>query len=533
MSLQPLPKNATVAMLGAGISGLTFTYFLSKLRPDLSFQIFEKSNRPGGWMCSPRLLVSDSHESIILEKGPRTLRGVKNGSLFMIDILRNLNLHDEVEVIHKSSKANRKYITDAQGEIVQVPNSFTTAVDFFKRVQCLDGSLISGLIKEPFVKSSSHDETVEQFFRRRFGSTVLTENVASAIIHGVYAGDIGKLSIKSVMPFLKDIETQSGSVIKHVFKSMIKSKKPNKSPPSVELELYEKLISPQANLPTLQSNLKSFPMIKLKNGMETLPKYLAQYLEYNTNTEIHYDTPVNECDPKLGQVNGQSFDHIRSTINTHSLAQSIQSSDSLVSKLKGVSYVSIFLTNVYTKKPILLPKDKPGFGFLRPRHLSIENNAQALLGVIYDSDIENHVQSLFNKEKTTPSGEYNKITMMMGGHYYNHWNIPSNKLNLKIVLDVLQEKLNVDVSKYNLKIIEEGQELQVDSIGDDDIVVSCSLHRDCIPQYNLGYQELKQDVLDLVEKEHYKLSFGGTVFAEGIGVPDCVSNSFTDAVKLM
>lgn len=532
MSLKVLPKNSKVAVLGAGILGLTFTYFLSKLRPDVNFEIFEKSNRPGGWMSLPHLHVSDTNEFILLEKGPRTLRGVKNGSLFMIDILRSLNLQDQVEVIHKSSNANRKYITDAQGEIVQVPNSFRTTIDFFKRVQWVDGKLIKGLIKEPFVKPSDQDETVEQFFRRRLGSTVLTDNVASAIIHGVYAGDIGKLSIKSVMPFLKDVESQSGSIVKHVLKSITKKRKNDEPDLSVELQLYENLISPQADLQALQSNLKAYPMIKLKDGMESLPKHLANYLVNNTNTKIHYGTPVEQCDPKNGQVNGQSFDHIRSAINTHSLAQSLPLGNTLIPELKSVQYVSIFLTNVYTKKPILLPKNKSGFGFLRPRHLNIDNNPQALLGTIYDSDIENNAQSLFTEEKVTPC-EYNKITIMMGGHYYNNWNIPSNKLNLKIVKDVLQEKLNVDLSKYTVKIIDEGEELKVDSIGPNDIIISYSLHKDCIPQYNLGYQELKTKVLDRLKKEHFKLSFGGTVFAEGIGVPDCISNSFTDAVKLM
>ncbi|KAG5421259.1 HEM14 [Candida metapsilosis] len=532
MSLQALPQKSKVAVLGAGISGLTFTYFLSKLRPDLSFHIFEKSNRPGGWIYSPHLHVTKTNESILLEKGPRTLRGVKNGSLFMIDILRNLNFQDQVEVIHQSSNANRKYITDAEGEIVQVPNSFATAINFFKRVHCVDGNLIRGLFKEPFVKPLDSDETVEQFFKRRFGSTVLTDNVASAIMHGIYAGDIGKLSIKSVMPFLKDIEAESGSVLKHILKSSMRKKNQITSEVSTELNLYEQLISPHANLLALQSNLKPFPMIKLKDGMETFPKHLAEYLVANTNTKIHYNTPVEQCDPKVGQVNGQSFDLVRSTINTHALAKSIPLSNPLVPMLKSVEYASIFLTNVYSKSPILLPKDKPGFGFLRPRYQNIDNNTQALLGTIYDSDIENNVQSLFTEWRANP-GEYNKVTMMMGGHYYNHWNIPSNKLNIKIVKDVLQEKLNVDLSKYNIRVIEEGQELEVDSIGSDDIMISYNLHKECIPQYNLGYQELKATVLDILEKNHYKLSFGGTVFAEGLGVPDCVSNSFTDAIKLM
>ena len=34
------------------------------------------------------------------------------------------------------------------------------------------------------MKPIKEDETIEQFFKRRLGSTVLTDNVASSIIHG-------------------------------------------------------------------------------------------------------------------------------------------------------------------------------------------------------------------------------------------------------------------------------------------------------------------------------------------------------------
>lgn len=124
---------------------------------------------------------------------------------------------------------------------------------------------------------------------------MLTDNVASAIIHGVYAGDIGKLSIKSVMPFLKDVESQSGSIVKHVLKSITKKRKNDEPDLSVELQLYENLISPQADLQALQSNLKAYPMIKLKDGMESLPKHLANYLVNNTNTKFTMGPQLNNA----------------------------------------------------------------------------------------------------------------------------------------------------------------------------------------------------------------------------------------------
>ena len=106
-----------------------------------------------------------------------------------------------------------------------MPNSIGTTIEFLKNVKCVDRKLITGILKEPFVKPIKEDETIEQFFKRRLGSTVLTDNVASSIIHGIYAGDVGKLSIKSIMSFMKDIENQSGSIVKHIFKSLYSNKK--------------------------------------------------------------------------------------------------------------------------------------------------------------------------------------------------------------------------------------------------------------------------------------------------------------------
>ena len=65
-------------------------------------------------------------------------------------------------------------------------------------------------------------------------------------------------------------------------------------------------------------------MIKLHDGMETLPKYLAEYLINNTNTKIEYNTSIQDIDAVTGKINGESYDHIRSTINTHDLAKHYQ-----------------------------------------------------------------------------------------------------------------------------------------------------------------------------------------------------------------
>lgn len=57
------------------------------------------------------------------------------------------------------------------------------------------------------------DESVDSFMTRRFGAP-LAQNVLSAVLHGIYAGDSRTLSVRSVMPFLWDAERTHGSVLR-------------------------------------------------------------------------------------------------------------------------------------------------------------------------------------------------------------------------------------------------------------------------------------------------------------------------------
>ena len=48
--------------------------------------------------------------------------------------------------------------------------------------------------------ASDEDESVYDFLHRRLGTTKAPDMVASAVLHGIYAGDITQLSAKSLLP---------------------------------------------------------------------------------------------------------------------------------------------------------------------------------------------------------------------------------------------------------------------------------------------------------------------------------------------
>lgn len=549
MSLRSVPINGKVAVLGAGISGLSFSYFLHKLRPDVSIEIFERKLEVGGWIKTQRLATPNGE--IVMEKGPRTLRGVSSGTLLIVDMLKNLKLENEVQVLSKSSVANKKYLLNQDRKLIQVPDGIFSGGRFLAESGLMEMRFFWGILKEPFVKKrgdkvesggesvkstdklvQSTDESIESFFLRRFGNKILTSKVLSAILHGVYAGDVAKLSVNSILPQLPQMEKESGSIVRSVMNKVFTKKAPLKLPS--ELEYYEATISPQAHLADLSKDLKKYPMMKLASGLQKFPLELAKFLKSTGKVKIHTDIALLTVD-----ISGEivldtgvyKFDHIHSTIPAFELAKVLRGSQDISNLLDTVKYADIFLVNVYSPSGKLIPQGKNGFGFLVPKH-EISSNPDCLLGVIYDSDVEKHVSSLFSTERNKLQGKpYHKITLMMGGHYYNDMSTPSASVNLKIVKKVLQEHCGMDAST-NLIIRDEASMTEkLLKMGENDIVISYNYHEKCIPQYNVGYGETKDKMGKLLEVQP-KISLGGMAFGLGVGVPDCVVDGLKGAIAI-
>jgi oxygen-dependent protoporphyrinogen oxidase len=549
MSLRSVPINGKVAVLGAGISGLSFSYFLHKLRPDVSIEIFERKLEVGGWIKTQRLATPNGE--IVMEKGPRTLRGVSSGTLLIVDMLKNLKLENEVQVLSKSSVANKKYLLNQDKKLIQVPDGIFSVGRFLAESGLMEMRFFWGILKEPFVKKrgdkvesgdesvkstdklvQSTDESIESFFLRRFGNKILTSKVLSAILHGVYAGDVAKLSVNSILPQLPQMEKESGSIVRSVMNKVFTKRAPLKLPS--ELEYYEATISPQAHFADLSKDLKKYPMMKLASGLQKFPLELAKFLKSTGKVKIHTDVVLLTVD-----VSGEivldtgvyKFDHIHSTIPAFELAKVLRGSQDISNLLDTVKYADIFLVNVYSPSGKLIPQGKNGFGFLVPKH-EISSNPDCLLGVIYDSDVEKHVSSLFSTETNKLQGKpYHKITLMMGGHYYNDMSTPSASVNLKIVKKVLQEHCGMDASTNLIIRDEASMSEKLLKMGENDIVISYNYHEKCIPQYNVGYGETKDKMGKLLEVQP-KISLGGMAFGLGVGVPDCVVDGLKGAIAI-
>jgi protoporphyrinogen/coproporphyrinogen III oxidase len=102
--------------------------------------------------------------------------------------------------------------------LTNILNNITTVIQepIFK-------GAISGLISEPNVEardSSLQDESVGDFVTRRLGQP-LADNLVSALLHGIYAGDLYKLSARTIFPLFWHLEKISDSgIVGEIVKQM-------------------------------------------------------------------------------------------------------------------------------------------------------------------------------------------------------------------------------------------------------------------------------------------------------------------------
>ncbi len=77
----------SVAIIGAGITGLSSAYFLKQQDPNIDVTIFEASNRPGGKIQSYR------KDGYMIELGPESYLGRKT---IMTELAKDIGLEQDI-----------------------------------------------------------------------------------------------------------------------------------------------------------------------------------------------------------------------------------------------------------------------------------------------------------------------------------------------------------------------------------------------------------------------------------------------------
>lgn len=442
-----------IVILGAGISGLATGWFLKqRLGEQIRLTLIEKSSRAGGWIQTIQT------EEFLFEQGPRSCRtkGIGQETLALIEALE---LQDQVLVPHPD--ARNRYIYTPRG-LQRLPRHLWE-IPF----NPLTRSWMSALWRDwQMPKSQVEDESIEAFFSRRLGRSWV-DQLIDPFVSGIYAGDCRRLSLRSCFPLFHQWEQQQGSLLRGA---------------------WSHRASPLFQSSFIQS-IRRFPLFSFKQGMESLPRTLAEALKdclllNQTVRGLAFDAGGVE----VQLANGKPIraDHIISTLPTSALSSLLPSSPYLVDKLNELPYATVFIVNLGFRASVLSFK---GFGYLIPSHLNLP-----VLGCVWDS-------SIFPQQNL--EANQTRLTVMMGGRHHPEVEQTSEQEMVECALRTIFQHLGIRATPQ---------------------VVQVKKAQHAIPQYEIGYALWKKEVQEAAHLLFPRLTLSGSAWT-GVSINDCIAQA--------
>jgi oxygen-dependent protoporphyrinogen oxidase len=452
-----------VAIIGAGITGLTAAFYLK--RKGIPVVVYEAGGRVGGVIQSIR------KDGFLAEHGPNT---ILETSPKITQLIRDAGL--ESRRLDSNPRAETRYIVRNRRPVA-MPSSqlgiFTS--------ELLSAKAKFALIREPFVpaRRDGVEESIAEFVTRRLSREFL-DRMVDALVAGIYAGDPHKLSVQHAFPRLKALEDKYGSLIKGQFAGGRERKK------------------------TGEISRDRAPKLSFDEGLEVLPAALAAQL----GDSLKLNTPVSRllAGDDGWRVTIPDGEHEHSTViycgTAHKLAglqiETIRPHTPSLSPLGGERVAEAqgkFAAFSEIRHPPVasivlgfrredIAHSCEGFGMLIPRVEGFN-----ILGTIFSS-------SLFPNRAL--AGHVLLSTYVGGERQPELAVLPPEKL-VELVCADLRTLLGVK---------------------DRPVFQNVALYPKAIPQYNVGYGKFKT-LLDEMEAQAPGLFFAGH-FRDGVSLGDSI-----------
>ncbi|KAI8053255.1 hypothetical protein BDF22DRAFT_683574 [Syncephalis plumigaleata] len=494
-----------IVVLGGGISGLSVAYHLLRLSPHTRVTLVEAKHRVGGWIESRT--VNERSDSILCETGPRTLRPAGRAGLATLQLVKELKLDDQLVVIPRTSLAAKNRFIYGNHRL-HLMRPWSILQSSYMR------PLLWSMTKEPFRTSPNaiqtvtatataamEDESIRDFISRRF-SPIVADRIVSAVVSGIYAGDISELSARACLGQLWHMERKYGSILRGLWST-------RNDPVDADVQRIQQEL---LNTSHTSSSSSSSSMLRkavtssiytFERGLEMLPNTMARALQQQYSSDrytLHLNSTTKSIafdndSVKINLENGSQLqaDQVVSTIPARIMHQLLDDNNNASISFKQLDTIAANVAVVNLVYPGRLPIPN-GFGYLIP---TIEPNTAAL-GVVFDS------QATTPGSSTDTSSRYTRITVMLGGRY--RWQSEQ--------LDNWTEN---DFLRHALQTVRQHLGVQHEPIHH-----LVSIHRQCIPQYRVGHIERLRVLHENLPRHSYgRLAVTGASYL-GVSINDCI-----------
>ncbi|KAG8737439.1 oxygen-dependent protoporphyrinogen oxidase [Ceratobasidium sp. 414] len=487
--------TTTIGVLGGGISGLSAAFHLSRRlasNQDIRVVLLEKTKRLGGWIKSDNATIRAGNKaySVVLEAGPRTLRPK---SLEMLELIHLLGQESSLSLVPYSHPAARnRFVYFPETGLTRLPSGIITLL----RSQFVDraslGGLLPAALAEPFRPANKPpgetDESFDAFISRRFG-TDFARRFGSSLVHGVYAADSRRLSMRAAFGQIWDAEIAGGgSVVKGVLRGS------GRATSNAKKEEFE--------LGNMSNIMKGVSVFRFRDGIESIIHSLESTIQNDARIEIRTGENIrsirpSQCSTVLVETTSglAEFSHLISALPLPVLSRTLPTTQPLP-HLCYNPYATVHVVNIVFP-PSPTPIHPPGFGYLVPRPPGGYESTDPILGCVFDSTVSSD---------TSPT----VVTLMLGGPF----SISSEPVPMNKLLSILANHLGAKCLP--------------------DPLTSCyHIHSNCIPTPLVGHLDRMAELRNTLQREWSgRLQVIGSGVG-GVSLGDCVRDGRTAAINIV
>ena len=462
-----------IAIIGAGIWGLSCAYHLLKKRPEqIDLVVMESNERPGG------MIQTVAFSDHFMETGPN---GFLDSNPITLELCKELGLEDHLLPASASAARNRYLFLN--NRLHKLPSNllgmaFSPVLSFSSKIRLLTEGVRSK-------RQIPEEESIADFFRARAGEEV-ANTVGDAFVTGIWGGNSEELSLPSCFPKWRQMENEYGSILRG-----FKARRIAKARAAREAGL------PKPSPPRMWS---------LKKGLGQLIETLAARLgpRLKTNTKVSALQPAGDRREtgwlvfQEGEQNPDRFDQVVLACPAHEQARLLAPlSPALSGTLSQIQTSPIAVVGLKFRDNQLSGNCvKPdGFGYLTP-----QRDCRPILGVQWCS-------SIFPVHRV-PLG-WQLWRALVGGPQQKQLLDLGDSALTELVLKELKIVGNWNISPESVHIYR---------------------WRKAIPQYTLGHSKKIQAIMD-AQKKLPGMNCAGSSFG-GVAINDCVEQSAAFSKRL-